>query len=297
MCYKNLFLMEQQAPAQNGGAGGDGTYYSSELDFFDYPSAQQLSHGIEGDAAANTSPMSFASDYSPPPRGEFAGGIDTSFGGVPMYPQRGGAGYSSEYDPFSFSSLLGRRSGEGQYPGKPVYNGFASPPEYAYQQQQHLPSYLQIMQGLDQYSSPEELDVKFAVPPNSLSAGGGSVGSPPSGMINPQSACKVCSDVASGNHFGVLSCEACKSFFRRSVRAGARYACRGSRNCSVEKHTRNRCQYCRLQKCLQTGMRKEGEFSMTLTIVHTCNYYIDLFIYYPLSFLSSCSRGARSSSD
>ena len=73
------------------------------------------------------------------------------------------------------------------------------------------------------------------------------------------SVCKVCEDTASGNHFGVLSCEACKSFFRRSIRANARYACRGNRNCTIEKHTRNRCQYCRLQKCMNMGMRKEGK--------------------------------------
>ena len=73
-----------------------------------------------------------------------------------------------------------------------------------------------------------------------------------------QTLCKVCGDTASGNHFGVLSCEACKSFFRRSIRANARYACRGSRSCAIEKHTRNRCQYCRLQKCATIGMRKEG---------------------------------------
>lgn len=73
------------------------------------------------------------------------------------------------------------------------------------------------------------------------------------------SLCKVCGDTASGNHFGVLSCEACKSFFRRSIRANARYACRGNRTCAIEKHTRNRCQYCRLQKCMNTGMRKEGK--------------------------------------
>lgn len=71
--------------------------------------------------------------------------------------------------------------------------------------------------------------------------------------------CRVCGDTASGNHFGVQSCEACKSFFRRSIRANARYACRGNRSCAIEKHTRNRCQYCRLQKCTAMGMRKEGE--------------------------------------
>ena len=80
--------------------------------------------------------------------------------------------------------------------------------------------------------------------------------------------CKVCGDTASGNHFGVQSCEACKSFFRRSVRANARYACRGNRSCAIEKHTRNRCQYCRMQKCMSMGMRKEGEYA--------CNELIDV---------------------
>ena len=71
--------------------------------------------------------------------------------------------------------------------------------------------------------------------------------------------CLVCGDKSSGKHFGVVSCEACKSFFRRSVRQNARYSCRNSRDCPVEKHTRNRCQFCRLQKCLRTGMKKEGK--------------------------------------
>ena len=78
--------------------------------------------------------------------------------------------------------------------------------------------------------------------------------------------CKVCGDTASGNHFGVLSCEACKSFFRRSIRSSAHYSCRGTRGCAIEKNTRNRCQYCRLQKCMAIGMRKEGNVVM-ITLV------------------------------
>ena len=81
----------------------------------------------------------------------------------------------------------------------------------------------------------------------------------PNNALQQQTICRVCGDTASGNHFGVQSCEACKSFFRRSIRANARYACRGNRSCAIEKHTRNRCQYCRLQKCVANGMRKEGE--------------------------------------
>ena len=53
-----------------------------------------------------------------------------------------------------------------------------------------------------------------------------------------RSYCMVCGDTASGNHFGVLSCEACKSFFRRSIRANARYACRWTRTCAVDRCTR-----------------------------------------------------------
>ena len=72
--------------------------------------------------------------------------------------------------------------------------------------------------------------------------------------------CKVCGDNASGNHFGVLSCEACKSFFRRSIRTDARYSCRADRCCTIDKQSRNRCQYCRLMKCVRVGMKKEGTF-------------------------------------
>ncbi|XP_069762234.1 retinoic acid receptor gamma-A-like isoform X2 [Narcine bancroftii] len=36
------------------------------------------------------------------------------------------------------------------------------------------------------------------------------------------------------------------------------YTCHRDKSCSINKVTRNRCQYCRLQKCLQVGMSKES---------------------------------------
>nr|XP_042896023.1 orphan steroid hormone receptor 2 isoform X2 [Parasteatoda tepidariorum] len=70
--------------------------------------------------------------------------------------------------------------------------------------------------------------------------------------------CIVCGDKASGRHYGAVSCEGCKGFFKRSIRKQLGYACRGNRDCEVTKHHRNRCQYCRLQKCLVMGMRADS---------------------------------------
>lgn len=70
--------------------------------------------------------------------------------------------------------------------------------------------------------------------------------------------CRVCGDKASGRHYGVVSCEGCKGFFKRSIRGHVSYVCRSDQNCLVNKAYRNRCQYCRLQKCLTVGMRSEA---------------------------------------
>ncbi|XP_014206175.1 orphan steroid hormone receptor 2 [Copidosoma floridanum] len=70
--------------------------------------------------------------------------------------------------------------------------------------------------------------------------------------------CVVCGDRASGRHYGAISCEGCKGFFKRSIRKQLGYQCRGSKSCEVTKHHRNRCQYCRLQKCLAMGMRSDS---------------------------------------
>ena len=52
-----------------------------------------------------------------------------------------------------------------------------------------------------------------------------------------------------------MSCEGCKGFFKRSIRKENGYLCRGNKDCEVNKSQRNRCQHCRLRKCLAMGMR------------------------------------------
>lgn len=64
--------------------------------------------------------------------------------------------------------------------------------------------------------------------------------------------------LSSGKHYGVYSCEGCKGFFKRTVRKDLTYTCRDSKDCVIDKRQRNRCQYCRYQKCLAMGMKREG---------------------------------------
>lgn len=73
----------------------------------------------------------------------------------------------------------------------------------------------------------------------------------------PVEYCLVCGDKASGRHYGAVSCEGCKGFFKRSVRKNLTYSCRSKQDCVINKHHRNRCQFCRLRKCLKMGMKTE----------------------------------------
>lgn len=65
--------------------------------------------------------------------------------------------------------------------------------------------------------------------------------------------------LVSGRHYGAVSCEGCKGFFKRSVRKNLTYSCRSNQDCIINKHHRNRCQFCRLKKCLEMGMKMECE--------------------------------------
>ncbi|XP_057716827.1 nuclear receptor subfamily 5, group A, member 5 isoform X1 [Corythoichthys intestinalis] len=70
--------------------------------------------------------------------------------------------------------------------------------------------------------------------------------------------CPVCGDKISGYHYGLLTCESCKGFFKRSVQNDKRYTCAEAQSCPMNVAQRKRCPFCRFQKCLAVGMKKEA---------------------------------------
>ncbi|KAM4695770.1 retinoic acid receptor RXR-alpha-B-like isoform 1-T1 [Rhinophrynus dorsalis] len=116
------------------------------------------------------------------------------------------------------------------------------------------------LSGLHPVSSSE--DVK---PPLGMR---GIPGHPNGGAVSGKRLCAICGDRSSGKHYGVYSCEGCKGFFKRTIRKDLTYTCRDNKDCIVDKRQRNRCQYCRYQKCLATGMKREGGWGTSVPEDH-----------------------------
>ncbi|KAG4079417.1 hypothetical protein HA402_008109 [Bradysia odoriphaga] len=91
---------------------------------------------------------------------------------------------------------------------------------------------------------------------SSASSGNTPINTPPH-PNSPSQLCAVCGDIAACQHYGVRTCEGCKGFFKRTVQKGSKYVCLADKACPVDKRRRNRCQFCRFQKCLVVGMVKE----------------------------------------
>ncbi|XP_071766463.1 putative nuclear hormone receptor HR38 [Centroberyx gerrardi] len=134
--------------------------------------------------------------------------------------------------------------------------------------EQHSPvgQHQDPQQGQDDpfFLSPQQHASPLHCPPMSLDQAG--LESPMEGTMTSlktcspvasEGRCAVCGDNASCQHYGVRTCEGCKGFFKRTVQKNAKYVCLASKDCPVDKRRRNRCQFCRFQKCLAVGMVKE----------------------------------------
>ena len=98
--------------------------------------------------------------------------------------------------------------------------------------------------------------------------------SPPQRQVGSQktstvtgTVCAVCSEVSGKEtvfrkHYGVICCEACKCFFRRTVQMSRDYKCRYDGRCTIGRFPENMkqvCQACRFSQCLRAGMKIDCE--------------------------------------
>ncbi|XP_018609939.1 retinoic acid receptor RXR-beta-A isoform X8 [Scleropages formosus] len=154
---------------------------------------------------------------------------------------------SSMGSPFSvISSSLGSPC----VPGTPSvgYGPISSPQISVFSRSSEINSTVS-MSGLHAVSSSDDVKPPFGLKPMSTHS--------PGPMVSQKRLCAICGDRSSGKHYGVYSCEGCKGFFKRTVRKDLSYTCRDNKDCLVDKRQRNRCQYCRYQKCLAMGMKRE----------------------------------------
>lgn len=130
----------------------------------------------------------------------------------------------------------------------------------------HSPKLAKMSLGPRHAHAVQSIQVQLSSTPNSAicspasGAGVDLLQTPTSRLMQastPSQLCAVCGDTAACQHYGVRTCEGCKGFFKRTVQKGSKYVCLADKSCPVDKRRRNRCQFCRFQKCLVVGMVKE----------------------------------------
>ncbi|XP_068453517.1 nuclear receptor subfamily 4immunitygroup A member 1 [Clinocottus analis] len=207
-----------------------------------YPGALTLSYPDEA-----ASPC--GSDY-------FGSPTSTSSPSTPRFQSQHASNWDSAFGPYSPSPGFWAVEDTTSVPQEPTFFPFGSVEDMSHLGQPHLheqdpfalphaqPSALNfpalameqahVLDGTDGSSSPK------------LQSSSGNEG-----------CCAVCGDNASCQHYGVRTCEGCKGFFKRTVQKNSKYVCLANKDCPVDKRRRNRCQFCRFQKCLVVGMVRE----------------------------------------
>jgi hypothetical protein len=70
--------------------------------------------------------------------------------------------------------------------------------------------------------------------------------------------CSVClAQALKYSSYGGKVCSSCRAFFRRSVQSGyhALFECKVDQRCSIQHQISRKCQFCRFQSCLSSGMK------------------------------------------
>ncbi|KAM9339485.1 estrogen receptor [Symphorus nematophorus] len=182
---------------------------------------------------------------------------------TPLYSHSTPGYYSAPLDahgPPSDGSLQSLGSGPTSplvfVPSSPRLSPFMHPPSHHYLETTSTPVYSvsssqQLVSREDQCGTSDD---SYSVGESGAGAGAGGGFD----MAKEMRFCAVCSDYASGYHYGVWSCEGCKAFFKRSIQGHNDYMCPATNQCTIDRNRRKSCQACRLRKCYEVGMMKGG---------------------------------------
>ncbi|CAL9692470.1 unnamed protein product [Knipowitschia caucasica] len=146
-------------------------------------------------------------------------------------------------------------------PSSPRLSPFMHPPSHPYLDPSSTSIYRPGVMSSQQASREEHSGAEEAFrvgEPGPGSAVGPRVGPGGFELAKETRFCAVCSDYASGYHYGVWSCEGCKAFFKRSIQGHNDYMCPATNQCTIDRNRRKSCQACRLRKCYEVGMMKGG---------------------------------------
>uniref|UniRef100_A0A672ICQ0 Estrogen receptor n=1 Tax=Salarias fasciatus TaxID=181472 RepID=A0A672ICQ0_SALFA len=179
---------------------------------------------------------------------------------TPLYSHSTPGYYSASLDahgPPSDGSLHSLGSGPTSplvfVPSSPRLSPFMHPPSHHYLETTSTPGYRSGHQAASREEQCAARDEAYGV--GELGSGSGARGFE---LTKETRFCAVCSDYASGYHYGVWSCEGCKAFFKRSIQGHNDYMCPATNQCTIDRNRRKSCQACRLRKCYEVGMMKGG---------------------------------------
>uniref|UniRef100_A0A0N4ZSU8 Nuclear receptor n=1 Tax=Parastrongyloides trichosuri TaxID=131310 RepID=A0A0N4ZSU8_PARTI len=74
-------------------------------------------------------------------------------------------------------------------------------------------------------------------------------------MSSPTDYCLICEIPSCGYHLSINSCRSCSTFYKRTILGNKKYICRrNSKDCPIHYSIKQKCKYCRFQKCKKLGM-------------------------------------------
>ena len=72
----------------------------------------------------------------------------------------------------------------------------------------------------------------------------------------------------------------CSGFFKRSIHRGRVYTCKAQGDfkgrCPIDKTHRNQCRACRLKKCFDSAMNKDGKKNIDINLIIYLKDYNDI---------------------